>query len=48
LDDYIEAGRYPGDLSFENISENKANEAIEAADKVEQFVSGKLTLDESP
>jgi HEPN domain-containing protein len=48
LDDYIEAGRYPGDLSFESIDENKAKEAIEAAEKIEQFVLEKLkSFDES-
>jgi HEPN domain-containing protein len=42
LNRYIAEGRYPGDLPFENIGENEAKEAIEAAEKIEQFVLGKL------
>jgi HEPN domain-containing protein len=42
LNRYIAEGRYPGDLPFESIGENEAKEAIEAAEKIEQFVLGKL------
>lgn len=42
LNEYIAEGRYPGDLPFESIGENEAKEAIEAAEKIEQFVLGKI------
>jgi HEPN domain-containing protein len=42
LNRYIAEGRYPGDLPFESIGENEAKEAIEAAEKIEQFVLGKM------
>jgi HEPN domain-containing protein len=43
LNRYIAEGRYPGDLPFEAIGENDAKEAIAAAEKIEQFVLGKLS-----
>lgn len=43
LNRYIAEGRYPGDLPFESIGENEAKEAIEAAEKIEQFVLRKLS-----
>lgn len=42
LNQYITEGRYPGDLPFESISEEQAKEAIEAAEKIEEFVLAKL------
>ena len=42
LNEYITEGRYPGDLPFESIGEKDAKEAIEAAEKIEQFVLQKL------
>lgn len=45
LNEYITEGRYPGDLPFESIAEKDATEAIEAAEKIEEFVLAKLNLD---
>lgn len=42
LNDYITEGRYPGDLPFESISEQDAEEALEAADKIEDYVLEKI------
>ena len=42
LNQYIAEGRYPGDLPFEKIGEADAQEAIDAAEKIEQFVMRKL------
>lgn len=42
LNEYITEGRYPGDLPFENITEQDANEALEAADKIEDYVVEKI------
>jgi HEPN domain-containing protein len=42
LNEYITEGRYPGDLPFESIGQDDAKEAIEAAEKIEQFVLGKV------
>lgn len=44
LNEYITVGRYPNDLPFEGIGENDAREAIEAADKIEEFVLEKTAL----
>jgi len=38
LNEYITQARYPGDLPFESISQNDAKEAIEAANKIKNFV----------
>lgn len=48
LNEYITAGRYPGDISFEAISKTDAEEAIVAAEQIEKFVLQKLAdfLDE--
>jgi HEPN domain-containing protein len=48
LDEYITEGRYPGDLPFESIGEDDAKEAIEAAEKIEQFVLEKLANLDQP
>lgn len=48
LNRYIAEGRYPGDLPFESIGENEAKEAIEAAEKIEQFVLEKLGAADQP
>ncbi|MFH0865389.1 MAG: HEPN domain-containing protein [Bacteroidota bacterium] len=42
LNKYITITRYPADLSFGNIGKNDATEAIDAADKIENFVINKL------
>lgn len=42
LDEYITAGRYPGDISFEAIGKANAAEAIAAAEHIEKFVLQKL------
>jgi len=42
LNEYIAQARYPSDLPFESINENDAREAIEAADKIEEFVLKKM------
>jgi HEPN domain-containing protein len=44
LNEYITEGRYPGDLPYENITERDAIEAIEAADKIENFVLEKINF----
>jgi HEPN domain-containing protein len=44
LNEYITEARYPGDLPFESIGEDDAREAIEAADKIEEFVLKKIDL----
>lgn len=38
LNEYITQARYPGNLPFEGIGEDDAMEAIEAANKIEEFV----------
>ena len=45
LNEYISEGRYPGDLPWEMIGEQDAKEAIEAADKIAEFVSGKIIFE---
>ena len=42
LNEYITEGRYPGDLPFESITEQDAKEALEAADKIEDYVLEKI------
>lgn len=42
LNEYVTAGRYPGDISFEAISKTDAEEAISAAEQIEKFVLQKL------
>jgi HEPN domain-containing protein len=42
LNEYITEGRYPGDLPFESITEQDAREALEAADKIEDYVLEKI------
>jgi len=44
LNEYITEARYPGDLPFESINEDDAQEAIEAAGKIEEFVLKKIDL----
>ncbi len=45
LNEYIEEGRYPGDLPFESIGEKDAGEAIYAADKITRFVKEKINFE---
>ena len=47
LNEYITEGRYPGDLPFENIVENDAKEAIEAAAKIENLVLNNIKFGDS-
>jgi HEPN domain-containing protein len=42
LNEYITEGRYPGDLPYESIGKTEAEEAIVAAEKIEQVVLGKM------
>lgn len=42
LNEYITAGRYPGDLAFESINVEDAKEALAAADKIEMYVLEKI------
>jgi HEPN domain-containing protein len=42
LNKYITEGRYPGDLPYESIGKTEAEEAIAAAEKIEQVVLGKM------
>jgi len=42
LNEYITISRYPGDLPFESINRNDAEEAIQAATKIEMLVEEKL------
>ena len=44
LNEYIIEGRYPGDLPFESIGEDDAKEAIEAAEKIEEYVLENINL----
>ncbi|MBU2461676.1 HEPN domain-containing protein [bacterium] len=44
LNEYITQARYPDDLPFEDIGENEAREALEAADKIEEFVSKRMSI----
>ena len=45
LNEYITEGRYPGDLPWEMIEKKDAEEAIEAADKIANFVTEKIKLE---
>jgi HEPN domain-containing protein len=42
LNEYITAGRYPGDLPFENIGKSDAEESIKSTEKVEKLVLEKI------
>ena len=44
LNEYIIEGRYPGDVPYENITENDAKESIEAAEKIETYVLKSIDL----
>jgi HEPN domain-containing protein len=46
LNEYITSGRYPGDLPWEMIGKPQADEAIEAAEKIEKVISKRMNLDE--
>lgn len=45
LNKYITDGRYPGDLPFESIGEKDARDAIDAADKIAEFVMVRIKFD---
>jgi hypothetical protein len=42
LNDYIAGGRYPGDIAFGAIDLKQANEAIEKAERIKEFVLHKI------
>jgi HEPN domain-containing protein len=42
LNEYIVAGRYPGDLSFESIGPDEAEEAVGVARQIEALVAARL------
>ncbi|RZB34730.1 MAG: hypothetical protein SRB1_00498 [Desulfobacteraceae bacterium Eth-SRB1] len=44
LNEYITEGRYPGDLPFESTGKDDAKEAIEAAEKIEEYVLKNINL----
>lgn len=44
LNEYITEARYPDDLPFESIGRDNAQEAIEAANKIEKFVLEKIGI----
>ncbi len=44
LNEYTTEGRYPGDLPFESIGREDAEEAIEAAERIAEFVLSRLQL----
>lgn len=44
FNEYITEARYPGDLPFESICQEDAQEALEAASKIEEFVLNKVHL----
>ena len=46
LNEYIAEGRYPGDLPFESIGEKDAREAIDAADKIAEFVKERINFED--
>jgi hypothetical protein len=43
LNEYIVAGRYPGDLAFEEIGVEEAQEAVATTRRIRELVSVKLT-----
>jgi HEPN domain-containing protein len=43
LNDYIIEGRYPGDISFENIEIVQAQEAYNVAKKIKKFIEARLS-----
>jgi HEPN domain-containing protein len=45
LNEYISEGRYPGDLPFETIDKKDAEEAIEAAEEIANFVTEKIKFE---
>jgi HEPN domain-containing protein len=44
LNEYITEARYPGDLPFDSIGKDDAQEAIMAGEKIEKFVLEKMNL----
>jgi len=44
LNEYITEGRYPGDLPFESIGEQDAQESIESAENIELLVMRKINF----
>ena len=46
LNEYIAEGRYPGDLPWEIVGKQEAEEAIEAAEKIENFVRHRIKFEE--
>jgi HEPN domain-containing protein len=46
LNEYITEGRYPGDLPFEDVTKKDAQEAINAASKIEAYILLNIGLPE--
>ena len=44
LNEYITEGKYPGDMPFESITRKDAQEAIDAANRIESFVLEKIDI----
>jgi len=45
LNEYITDGRYPGDLPFNSINKQDAQDAIQAAEQIERWVCNKIHFD---
>lgn len=45
LNEYITAGRYPGDITFESIGDAKAREAMSIAPRIRGMVIAKLATE---
>ena len=45
LNEYITAGRYPGDITFESIGDAKAREAMSIARRIRGMVIAKLAIE---
>jgi len=45
LNEYITAGRYPGDITFESIGDAKAREAMSIARLIRGMVIAKLAIE---
>ena len=47
LNEYITAGRYPGDISFESIGDAEAQEAVSIARRIRGMVVAELSIDDT-
>ena len=48
LNEYITAGRYPGDLTFEEIGRDEAQEAVAITQQVADYVVARVSVSQSP